>query len=432
MVSPAPRVTFAQEQRVRRMLARPTDVPAAKNIPLVLELPGPVDGGALELSLRQLVERHPVLHHRLAERGGEIVFERVGPTLPPPPCVTWPAPGTGRRPGSDSAEALVRGQADQPFGMTSWPLFRAGLIERPRPLLCLVFDHLVCDGWSLSVIARDLEALYLSAKGDRQADLPAADDFVAFAEGERARFSSSSRVARAVDGLRAVLDGRPLEPGLPLAAGPWDLSAGRYRQLDVLTGEEAAAFERRCRDGRATAFMGVVAAVAVTLHETTGVDEAAMLLAVHNRDSRASATGVGWYANMLPLYIPVRRGQPLDATLRATQSAMMAILQFYDVPLARLKAAGGGSANVGANWQAGPAPLFVSFSDDRGAGHGPPTTWRPVPAAPSYRAGYGLWLSRHAGGLRLLTASPRPTSRGDQLEAFESALCAVIQGMAAG
>jgi hypothetical protein len=229
-----------------------------------------------------------------------------------------------------------------------------------------------------------------------------------------------------------------------LSASPWDLSVGRYRQLDVLTCEEADAFERRCRHERATPYMGAVAAVAMALHETADVDEASMLLAVHNRDSRTSASGVGWYANMLPLYIPVRFDQPLEVTLRLTKSAMMAVLEFYDVPLARLKAAQDrsrpGPETIGgsAGGPAEAAPLFVSFSDDRvtadgaGGAGGSPTAWRPVPVAPSYRPGYGLWLSRHADGLRLLAASPQPTTRAAHLEAFESALCAIIQGMATG
>lgn len=452
------RGTFAQERRVRRMLGRPGGPgrpgaeparPAAKNIPMVRALPGPVDRAALELSLRQLVARHPALHHRFTERGDDVVLEPVDLAVAPPvELESWSAPGSA--PGSasgplpaDQVQALVRARADRPFDVTGWPLLRAGVIEAERPVLCVVLDHLVSDGWSLSVVARDLEALYTAACTGRPAALAAADDFTVFAATERRQFSAAAPVTAALRGVRAVLGGGPLEPGLPFDASPWDLSTPRYRQLDALTGPEADAFERRCRAGRTTVLAGALAAVGAALGRTAGVREAALLVAVHNRGVGASATGVGWYANMLPVRFPVGEGSPGPDSLRQAHRALTATLEFYDVPLARLEAVD----RPPGNGTPPSVPLFVSFSDDRTAavpagtagtaGTAGPTgsdgpSWSVVAAAPSYRPGYGLWISRHDDGLRLVVVSPRPATRESVLEAFESELCGALQEMASG
>jgi natural product biosynthesis luciferase-like monooxygenase protein len=64
--------------------------------------------------------------------------------------------------------------ADRPFDLQAGPLFRVHLLTRGagEQILLLVFHHLVCDFWSLAIVARDLGTLYAAEADGRTAMLP--------------------------------------------------------------------------------------------------------------------------------------------------------------------------------------------------------------------------------------------------------------------
>ena len=62
----------------------------------------------------------------------------------------------------EAARALAADDAAQAFDLADGPLFKARLaiIGAEEHLLVLTAHHIVCDGWSMSVIERELGALY--------------------------------------------------------------------------------------------------------------------------------------------------------------------------------------------------------------------------------------------------------------------------------
>jgi hypothetical protein len=75
----------------------------------------------------------------------------------------------------DVARTLGREEAGKPFDLAAGPLLRVGLLrlDAERHVLLFTIHHIIADGVSLSVLARDLSRLYESARTGSPDGLPA-------------------------------------------------------------------------------------------------------------------------------------------------------------------------------------------------------------------------------------------------------------------
>lgn len=128
---------------------------ATYHVPAAFVVRGPFDAAAFGRALDALVARHESLR---------TVF-RTGPDGVPLQLVS----ATGRvEPRAEhdvpvaEAEARMRAEAARPFDVTAGPLLRCALYAMAdgSHRVLLVAHHLVCDGWSLGVLLRELSAGY--------------------------------------------------------------------------------------------------------------------------------------------------------------------------------------------------------------------------------------------------------------------------------
>ena len=146
------RMSFAQE---RLWLVDELGVgTGVYNVARALRLRGPLDVARLERALRTIVERHEVLRARFALVdgvprmivGGNAFALRV----------------------ADDAD--LDAEAARPFTLSAGELFRALLVRRgpDEHVLALTAHHIVCDGWSIGILIRELAALYAGARRYRR------------------------------------------------------------------------------------------------------------------------------------------------------------------------------------------------------------------------------------------------------------------------
>ena len=66
-------------------------------------------------------------------------------------------------------DALATEEACQPFDLENGPLFRAKLVRlsREEAVLLLTMHHIVSDGWSISVLYKELKQLYAAFRDYR-------------------------------------------------------------------------------------------------------------------------------------------------------------------------------------------------------------------------------------------------------------------------
>jgi len=194
-------VTYLEEERFGAVDSRASD----HNLPLAIDIRGPLDQERLLNSLRALTERHETL--RMAFRPGEEGLSRaVWPAVEP--CVVT-ADLTGHFPDDTAGDSghtghtgdtgdgsvdgsvdgtvdgtvrerdrqldsLVLAEARSPTDLTRPPLWR-GVLVRLSPVhhvLITNWHHVIFDGWSSRVVFRDLASLYASALRDERSPLP--------------------------------------------------------------------------------------------------------------------------------------------------------------------------------------------------------------------------------------------------------------------
>ncbi|MEO7494770.1 MAG: condensation domain-containing protein, partial [Massilia sp.] len=132
---------------------------SAYNIPGVFRVDGALDPALLRGALRTLQARHEILRTSFDVDQDKQPYQSIDATA----AIDFNAlPADGR-----SVDELAREVMLAPFDLRTGPLWRARLVtlgEREHVLI-FSFHHIVFDGWSLGVFARELFALYGDGKG---------------------------------------------------------------------------------------------------------------------------------------------------------------------------------------------------------------------------------------------------------------------------
>ena len=132
--------------------------PAVYNVPHAFRVDGPLDAAALQGALEGVGLRHESLRTTFAQAGAEprqFVHARPGFRLE---VVDLRGAGDAER---QAREAIARDRRTG-FDLTAGPLLRATLFQLAdeRHVFFINLHHIICDGWSLQLLARDLGLLY--------------------------------------------------------------------------------------------------------------------------------------------------------------------------------------------------------------------------------------------------------------------------------
>ncbi|MFD0888882.1 condensation domain-containing protein, partial [Streptosporangium algeriense] len=158
---PAPGLSPAQERMWFLDRLSPGD--GANNMVVCERLTGPLDAGALERALSEIVARHEALRTVFPEREGFPVARVLDPE---PVVVEHLGPA-----GEPSPETLAE-LSNRPFDLATGPLLRVALIRvgPEEHILHLVVHHIAGDAWSIEqILFPELAALYSAFVSGRPA-----------------------------------------------------------------------------------------------------------------------------------------------------------------------------------------------------------------------------------------------------------------------
>ena len=324
---------------------------SAYNLPVAVPLPGDLDRAALRRSLEAVVQRHEALRTRFTEEQGEAV-QLVEPAaelaLPVADLASLPA-----APRQKEMSRLAANERARPFDLQRGPVLRALLVAlgdaRSAPaeaapvdiaradaapalpfaghLLLATMHHIVSDGWSMGVFAREAGALYQGYSGGAAArwatlPLPALPvQYADYAVWQRA-WLSGERLERQLAYWRERLAGAPTRLELP-ADRPRRPVAGerggsRRRALAAGLHGEVKALGRR---HGSTLFMTLLAGFAGLLSRYSGALDLCIGSPVAGRDRLEVEGLIGFFVNMLVLRADLAAGPDfvlLVARLRQT------------------------------------------------------------------------------------------------------------------
>ena len=149
-------------QRALWFLERLAPEAGTYNVAVAARALGRVDVEALRRALARLMKRHAALRTVIRAADGE-PFQLAIPDLLPDVAIE-----DGREWSAEELRGRLGREAWRPFDLETGPLLRARIYELAggERALLLAVHHLVCDFWSLAVMARELGAIY-RAEGDR-------------------------------------------------------------------------------------------------------------------------------------------------------------------------------------------------------------------------------------------------------------------------
>ncbi|HEY0961341.1 MAG TPA: condensation domain-containing protein [Pseudomonadales bacterium] len=305
------------------------------NTAVLIHFDGELDVPALGRALSTLLQRHEVLRSSLR-------YEPYSRQLVVHVDAAW---GIELDVGQEDPEAVRRVLADaaaQPFDLDRGPLWRIRLLQTGERRWTLLFclHHAVTDGWSGSVLLRNLANSYRALLRDHTWRPEHSDS-------EFRRWTMQQAVVQDDDlawwrNYLAGADSLPSWPQVRNARGPYML-AHEQRSVanEVCTGVQRAARTWRLRP--AALFL---AALRLALFELTGLCELCIGMPVNMRDGSAQDAAVGYFVNLLVLRDPVAIPEPphggkggvaggLD-TVRRIQRSLDEALRHRHVPFDEL------------------------------------------------------------------------------------------------
>ncbi|MBZ4423325.1 non-ribosomal peptide synthetase, partial [Myxococcus sp. RHSTA-1-4] len=274
----------------------------AFNMSFTLELTGTLEAEALRQSLEALVHRHEALRTTFhGEAEGPV--QRISAPAPLElPLVDL----SGLPPGERQAEARRRLNTEslRPFHLSTGPLFRTLLLRlEPRVhVLLLNVHHIVSDGWSMSILVRELTALYPAFAAGRPSPLPELPLQYADHAAWQRRWLDDAELEKQLSWWRRQLEGAPQDLELPTDRPRTHHASPPGALAPVLLPRElAGALESLCQREGLTPFMLLLAAFQVLLSRYSGQDDISIGSPVAGRN-RAELEGiVGYFLNTLVL-----------------------------------------------------------------------------------------------------------------------------------
>jgi len=311
-----------------------SSVSSAYNEESTLRLSGPLDIAALDRALQHLAVRHEALRTIFGAAGEEqIIAPRLHVDLPIHDF-------SSASPTMREARALecADDEVERPFDLAAGPLFRATLLRLApdRHFLVLVVHHIICDGWSLGTLVRELGELYAAETLNRPAVLPEPMRFSEYAQQEVEAQSSKGFVA-AEDFWR-----KQFADGVPVLELPTDRPRPAQRTysggfvLHTISPEVTAAIKRLCAKRECTLFTTLLGVFNVMLHRLSGQDD--LVVGVPSASQVMGGLGnlVGHFANLLAVRSRVADTDSFGDYLLRFRGQMSEALDHWQYPFASL------------------------------------------------------------------------------------------------
>ncbi|MFF2129513.1 amino acid adenylation domain-containing protein, partial [Streptomyces olivochromogenes] len=307
------------------------------NSALALRLTGPLAPEALRAAAADLTARHEALRTTFAVRDGhgvQVVHEEAAPEW------RWAdVSDTAEDEHENRARTLVREEMSRPYDLRSGPLVRVLLVRlaAEEHVLVLGMHHIVTDGWSLGIAARELGELYAARVERRDAELPEVRvQYPDYTVWHRGRLAVGGPLDEQVSWWKDQLKGlEPLELPTDRPRPAVRTSAGAIHTFEL---PEATVDGLRtlARDRGASLFMALTAAVKALLARYSGQEDIAVGTSSAGRGLPEFDELVGFLVNTVVLRTQVERQASFEELLGQVKETVLEAFARQEAPFDRI------------------------------------------------------------------------------------------------
>ncbi|WP_437681732.1 amino acid adenylation domain-containing protein [Sorangium sp. So ce131] len=294
-------LSFSQEQLWTAAQLAPDG--GAYNMSAGLRVRGALDVDVVRAALAEIARRHEILRMRV-----EIVDGRpamvAGDDFPLAAAVEDLEGIHGREAREAELARRFEAEAAAPFDLSRAPLVRLKIFRLAPEEVVLAFTlhHMLCDGWSLSVLVRELVACYEALAAGRPHRLPELPFQYADLATWQRRWMSGEVLEGHIEHFARKLGGE-----LPVLALPLDRPRSRRRSdagarlVQPLDGELARALAELGRGAGATLNMTLMAGFLALLYRFSRQDDLLLGMTVAGRGQVEAEPLIGCFINNVVL-----------------------------------------------------------------------------------------------------------------------------------
>ncbi|MBV9791434.1 MAG: amino acid adenylation domain-containing protein, partial [Chloroflexi bacterium] len=310
---------------------------AAYNLPQAVRLHGQLDVDVLRQSLNEIVRRHESLRTTFTAIEGEphaVVAPSLDLDLPLLDLRSLPA---------DEREQTVRqwmqSEATQPFDLVRGPLLRFRLLwlDADEYILLINIHHIVSDGWSNSVLIREIAAHYQAFAAGQPAPLPALPiQYADFAAWQR-EYLQSEVLDRHMHYWQRQLDGAATVLALPTdRPRPAVQTVAGSRHYVRVPQRLTERLKQLSQGQGASLFITLLAGFHALMYRYTGQDDILVGSPVANRNRAEVEPLIGFFVNTLVLRARLTKGMTFRQLLQQTRQVALEAQDHQDLPFEKL------------------------------------------------------------------------------------------------
>ncbi|MGQ0722520.1 MAG: non-ribosomal peptide synthetase [Candidatus Eiseniibacteriota bacterium] len=298
---------------------------------------GEIDVHRLERSVAEIVRRHEPLRTTFASEGGEpvqVIHESVEHRI-----LLDDLTGVNAADQETELQLRMTREVRRPFDLGEGPLLRVVLYrcDARKHVLLIVVHHLVADGWSMGLFARELVDLNAALSEGRPSPLRALPlTYSEHAARQRGEIESGA-LDEQLSWWTRQLAGAPASTDLPTDR-PRPPSQGH--RAGVVTGRipaaEVAALDRLARAEGVTPFMVLLTAVALVVHRHTAATDVVLGTPIANRNWADVEELIGFFVNTLALRVDLARDPTFRELLARVRATAIDAFDRQDLPFERL------------------------------------------------------------------------------------------------
>jgi len=299
-------------------------------------LPYAVDPNVLRRALNEIVRRHDSLRTTFGAVNGQpfqIVQPKLVLPLPIVDLIGFPA-------AAREAEALrlATEEAQQPFDLSRGPLLRAKLLKMDdeEDILLLTLHHIISDGWSMTVLLRELATLYEAFLQGLPVQLPPLPiQYPDFAVWQREWLTGDvleSQSAYWKEQLRGLTT---LQVPMDWPRPPVQTFKGAHCFFNISKHLSASLKDLSEREG-VTLFMTLLAAFQILLHRYSGQDDIVIGVPIANRNRAELEPLIGFFVNTLVVRTDLSGNPAFRDLLKRVREVTVAAYAHQDLPFEKL------------------------------------------------------------------------------------------------
>ncbi|MDB4901294.1 MAG: amino acid adenylation enzyme/thioester reductase family protein [Mucilaginibacter sp.] len=302
------------------------------HLPIVWRLRGELDVEILKKTLQAIINRHEILRTVILEHDGQS-YQHIMV------ADNWYLGIKEHLAGGEAGlSQLITDLIHKPFDLSADYMLRADLIRihEEHNVLVITMHHIASDGWSASVLVKEISALYEKYASNAGTVLPELSiQYADYAIWQR-RYIQGEYLDKKIAYWKEKLKGvSPLQLPTDFSRPLIQSSRGAASTFKIAQDLSEALLSLSHRN-EVTLFMTLLSAFRVLLYRYSGQDDICIGTPVAGRVQHELEELIGFFINMLPLRSHVRADMSFSEMLRDIKSITLEAFRHHDAPFEKV------------------------------------------------------------------------------------------------